>query len=168
MAEDPEAESQNSENGDRGRSLGPKKFGSGGSEGGLGMFFVGLGLSVVSLYLFFDSVRVVAGRGGWVSGMLHGGRGGLMETTSMGIIFVPFFLGVFALFTNAKQRWAWWLTGIGIAIIGVEILSRIRFFMDGKLTHLMLMFVLLAAGCGLMFRSYRDITRGIEDGKNSQ
>ena len=53
------------------------------------------------------------------------------------------------------SKWAWWLTYAGIAILVVEILSRIHFMFNTKLTHLMGMIVLFAAGCALMFRSYR-------------
>ncbi len=132
--------------------------GSGGSDGGLGQFVIGLVMSVVAVYLFFDSVLVRTDGGGMISGMMRGGRGqgGIMETTSMGILFIPFFLGVFALFVNAKQKWAWGLTYIGLGVLAVEILSRIRFVVNMKLTHLGLMLVLFAAGCAFMFRSYRE------------
>ena len=131
--------------------------GAGGTEGGMLLYFVGLGMAILAIYLFFDSVRVTTGTG-WISGMLRGGRGGggrgMWETTSMGILFVPFLIGVIILFWDASKKWAWWLTYFGIAVIAIEILSRIRFFMETKLTHLLLMFVLFAAGVGLMMRSY--------------
>ena len=90
--------------------------------------------------------------------MLGGGRGHgrMIETTSMGIVFIPFFLGVFALFVDARRKWAWILTYAGLAILGIEVLSRVRFIINTKLTHMLLMFVLFAAGCAFMFRSYRD------------
>lgn len=81
----------------------------------------------------------------------------------MGIIFVPFFLGVLALFYDSKQSWAWWLMWLGLAVIAVEILSRIRFVMDTKTTHLLGMFVLFAAGSALMIRSYREEGRAAEE-----
>ena len=132
--------------------------GSGGTDGGVAMFFFGLLMSIGAVYLFFDSVRVHTGNAGALSGMMGagGGRGRLIETTSMGILFVPFFVGVFALFVDAHRKWAWMLTYIGIAVLAIEILSRVRFVIDSKLTHVLGMFVLLAAGCALMFRSYRD------------
>jgi hypothetical protein len=131
--------------------------GAGGTEGGIGRFTIGLVLAVVAVYLFFDSVRVSTAHYGWISGLMHrsGGRG-LWETTSMGIVFAPFFIGVIALFYDAKMKWAWWLTYLGIAILAVEILSRIRFLLESKLTHLLMMIVLFAAGVGLMLRSYRE------------
>jgi len=131
--------------------------GSGGTQGGMQMFVIGMLMAIAGVYLFFDSVRVSSGHHGALSGMLGGGgnRGRLMETTSMGILFVPFFLGVFSLFVDARRKWAWMLTYVGIAILAVEVVSRVRFIIDTKLTHLLMMLVLFAAGCALMFRSYR-------------
>ncbi len=131
--------------------------GSGGTEGGTGKFLIGFGLSALALYLFFDSVRVSTADLGVFSGFArrHAG-GGMLETTSMGLLFVPFFLGVLALFYDARLKWAWALMWVGIAILVIEILSRIRFVMNMKTTHLLLMMVLFAAGAALMIRSYRD------------
>ena len=133
--------------------------GSGGTEGGTALFFVGLALSTIGGYLFFDSVRVATDVG-LISGLMRGGRGGghgLWETTSMGILFIPFLIGVIALFYDAQRRWGWWMLYIGMAVITVEVLSRIRFFMNTKLTHLLAMMVLFGAGVGLMLRSYREM-----------
>jgi len=127
----------------------------GGTEGGEGSFLGGAGLLLlgVGLYLLLDSVKVVSGGFGWFSGMGH--RGGMGDTTSMGIIFVPFFIGVAFLFVDAGKRWAWWLSGLGLAIIIVEIFSRIRFVIEVKTTHLLLILVMIAAGAGFLFRAYR-------------
>jgi len=132
------------------------KLKPGGSEGGVGMFCVGFVLAAIGLYLFFDSVRVTTGVG-IVGRVLRGGRGGggWMETTSTGILFIPFLLAIIALFYDATKRWAWWLLSIGLAIIAVEVLSRMRLLFEGKLTHLLLMFVLFGAGVGLILRSYK-------------
>ncbi|QDU94557.1 hypothetical protein [Lignipirellula cremea] len=134
-----------------------KQNGSGGTEGGLLMFGVGLGLSALAVYLFFDSVRVTTGFG-VVGRMLKaaGRGGGWMETTSTGLLFVPFLLATIALFYDASKRWAWWLLYLSLGLLAVEVLSRVRFVMDAKLTHLLLLFVLFGAGVGLMLRSYRD------------
>lgn len=128
--------------------------GPGGTEGGLGKFTIGLALAAVGVYLFFDSVRVSSGHYGWISGMMHRGRGGMWETTSMGIVFVPLVIGVIALFYDARMKWAWWLTYLGIAVLAVEITSRVRFIIESKLTHFLFMLVLFAAGVGLMLRAY--------------
>jgi hypothetical protein len=143
--------------------------GSGGTEGGTGKFLIGFGLSALALYLFFDSVRVSTADLGVFSGFArrHAG-GGMLETTSMGLLFVPFFLGVLALFYDARLKWAWALMWVGLAILVIEILSRVRFVMNMKTTHLLLMMVLFAAGAALMIRSYRDEGSGSEKSGDSQ
>ena len=127
--------------------------GSGGTEGGIGLFAVGLGLSLISLWLFLDSVQVTTAGFGWVTGVF-----GRATTTSAGIIFLPFFLGVCALFYDVRQVWAWWVTLIGLGLIVIEIVSRIQFLMTMKTSHFLLMVVLFAAGTGLMLRSYRPMS----------
>ena len=109
-------------------------------------------LFALGLYLFLDSVQVTSAPFGMISrGM---GRGGMWETTSMGIIFVPFLAGVLILFYDASKRWAWWLAGLGLAVICVEILSRVRFVLNMKTTSLLLVLGMVAAGAGLLARSY--------------
>ena len=81
----------------------------GGTEGGLGKFVLGLVLAGASLYFLFDSVLVTTRGSGWISGGIRGmrggggghGGGGMRETTSMGIVFLPFLIGLIALFYDA-------------------------------------------------------------------
>ena len=128
----------------------------GGTEGGEKAFIAGAGLLLfaLGLYLFLDSVKVTSAPFGAISGRMGRGGQGMWETTSMGIIFVPFLAGVVVLFFDAEKRWAWWLTGLGLAVIVIEIISRIRFILDMKTTHLLLVLGMIAAGAGLLLRSY--------------
>lgn len=127
----------------------------GGSDGGERAFLAGAGFVLFSLglYLFLDSVRVISAPYGLISSRMLGG-GGLGETTSMGVIFVPFLAGVMILFYDAQKSWAWWLSGLGLAVICVEILSRVRFALNMKTTSLLLVLGMVAAGAGLLTRSY--------------
>lgn len=127
----------------------------GGKDGGEVSYFVGIVLILLGGYLFFDSVRVNSGGAGWISGGIARGRGGMMETTSMGIIFVPLVAGIVALTYDASKKWPWALSGVGIVLIAIEILSRIRFVMNTKVTHLILMFAMIAVGAGLIARAVR-------------
>lgn len=130
--------------------------GSGGTPGGLSEFSIGFVLAGLAVYLFLDSVTVSTGIGVFAGG-LNGMLGGMIgSTASSGLIFLPFFIGVTALFYNANQRWGWTTMYLGIAVIVVEILSQIRFLVQMKVSHLLGVIVLLAAGTGLMLRSYRD------------
>ena len=107
----------------------------------------------LGMYLFLDSVRVESGHYGWMSGMMGRGRQG-METTSMGIVFIPFLLGVGVLFFDATKKWAWWLAALGLVIISIEILSRIRFVLDMKTTHLLMILCMVAAGGGMAMKAF--------------
>ncbi|MDB4508217.1 hypothetical protein N9051_01395 [Akkermansiaceae bacterium] len=60
----------------------------------------------LGLHLFLDSVSVTSAPFGWVSGRMGGGQG-MWETTSMGIMFVPFLAEVVVLFFDSEKRWAW-------------------------------------------------------------
>ena len=124
----------------------------GGKDGGEGLFLGGLALMIAGLYFFLDSVKVSSGQFGAISGMIGRGRQG-METTSMGIVFVPFLIGVGVLFYDSAKRWAWWLSGLGLVLIVIEMMSRIRFVMEIKTSTLLLMFILIAAGAGLVARA---------------
>jgi len=125
----------------------------GGTPGGIGLFLMGAGLALISAWFFVDSVRVVSGGFGWISR----GAGLGADTGSIGILFLPFVIAVGALFYDASKAWAWGLFGISLLIIVVEVLSRMRFFVDLKLSHLLLMLGSFAAGCGLMLRSLREL-----------
>lgn len=124
----------------------------GGTEGGTGHFLTGLGLALLALglYLFLDSVRVTSGD----FGLLSRGMRGFGTTTSMGLIFVPFFLGVTVLFVNSEKPWAWWLTLLGLLLIIVEIVSRIQFSFSIKTSHLLLIIILSASGAGFIAKAY--------------
>jgi hypothetical protein len=125
----------------------------GGKEGGEMPYIVGLILIAVGGYLFFDSVRVNSGGAGWISSGISRGRGGFMQTTSMGIVFVPLLAGIVALTYDSSKKWPWALSGLGIILIAIEILSRIRFVMNTKVTHLILMLGMIAVGAGLIARA---------------
>lgn len=130
----------------------------GGTSGGEGLFLGGIVLVGLGFWFLLDSVRVVSGGYGVFGRMMSGGRAGL-ETTSMGIIFVPFVIGVAALFFDARKRWAWVLSGLGFILLVIEILSRIQFVMNVKTSHMLLILVMIAAGAGLMAKAYRSETR---------
>lgn len=136
-----------------------KLKGSGGTEGGIGLWTAGFALAALSLWFLFDSVNVSTGTHGLFSGFMRSQFQGSFQTTSMGLIFVPFFLGVVALFYDAKWKWAWGLMYVGLGIISIEILSHIRFIMHMKSSHLLLLIVLFGAGVAMMLRSYKETPR---------
>jgi hypothetical protein len=131
--------------------------GSGGTQGGVSQFGIGFLLAAFATYIFFWSVHVTTRGTGAISGAVGRGMGGgHWETASMAILFVPLFIGVIALFYDARQKWAWYLTYFGVAVLAIDVFSRIRFEFNIKLAYLIGMIVLFCAGVGMMLRSYRD------------
>ncbi len=125
----------------------------GGTRGGIGTFFGGMALALASAYFFVDSVRVTSD--GY--GVISRGFGGFGGTGSVGVIFLPLFVAVVGLFANARARWPWVLLVIGFALIAIEILSKMNFWFNLKLSHLLIMIVSFAAGVGLILRSLREM-----------
>lgn len=120
----------------------------GGTSGGLGLFAAGSALAAVSAWFFIDSVRVTTYGGGWMSGVVGG---------STGVVFLPLAVGIIGLFYDARKTWPWIVTGIGAVILGLEIISRLNFFINLKLSHLLIMMVSFFGGIGLILRSIRTI-----------
>jgi hypothetical protein len=136
--------------------------GAGNTDGGWGKFICGAALLSLGAYLLLDSVRVVSGGGGWISGAMGRayGHSQFMETTSMGIIFLPLFIGVVAMAYDVSMKWARWLAGCGLVLIVVEMFSRIRWMMNIKTSHLVMMIGCCAIGLGLILASYRNHNQG--------
>jgi len=131
--------------------------GAGGTPGGTWLFFTGLVLAGAGLWFFLSNVHVVTRDVGFFSGAFNRGVfGGVMPAASTGIIFAPIFIGLVMLFYDARLKWGWGLFYTGLAIIVIEILSRIQFLMQMKTSNLLLMLGMIAAGMGMMLRSFRD------------
>jgi len=129
--------------------------GAGGTPGGTWLFFLGLVLAASGLWFFLSNVHVMTEPFGMVSGILGRGFGVAGPAMSTGIVFAPIFLGLVLLFYDAKLKWGWALFYVGLALIMIEILSRIRFQMGMPVSNLLLMLGMIAAGIGMMLRSLR-------------
>lgn len=130
--------------------------GSGGTEGGTLLFVGGFLLSAVGLWFFLSNVHVSTGTAGFLSGLIT--RSGF-NSASTGVVFVPMFVGLLLLFYNANSKWAWLLFYSGLVLIVIEILSRIHFLMNIKTSHLIMMLGMIAAGMGMMLRSFKDYSK---------
>lgn len=130
----------------------------GGTKGGEALFIWGLGIFLLGFgaYLFLDSVRVTTGNAGVISGLIsrRGGGGGMAGTVSNALIFTPFFLGIVILFFDATKKWAWWIAGVGLIFIIVEVISRTQFMVNLKVSHMVIILGVMASGAGLILRSY--------------
>ena len=132
--------------------------GAGGTPGGTWIFFLGLVLAASGLWFFLSNVHVMTEPFGMVSGVFGRGFGPGAAAMSTGIVFAPIFIGLVLLFYDAKLKWGWALFYVGLALILIEILSRIRFQMGMPVSNLLLMLGMIAAGIGMMLRSFRDLS----------
>ncbi len=129
-----------------GGSFGGKKFeGAGGTPGGIGEFFIGALLAAIGVYLLLNQVSVHTSF--WRFGGLANG---------FGISCLPLLLGVGTLFFNGKSVFGWLLGIGGLLFILVGILMNMDiYFQQTTLWNVLLMFILIAAGLGMIFKSLR-------------
>lgn len=118
--------------------------GPGGTPGGFGIFFLGLGMAVAGAYLLTQQVEVHSGFYSWFGG------------NAFGLTLVPLLIGIGFLFFDGKSIPGWLLTGLGTVIIVAGILTNLRiYFVPTSLFNTLMMLGLLAAGLGLVARSLR-------------
>jgi uncharacterized protein len=118
--------------------------GAGGTEGGAGLFFLGLAMAVAGGYLITNQVTVTSGFWGYF------GR------HTFGLTLLPLVAGTGVLFFDGASRLGWVLTLGGALVILLGVLMNLRiYFEPTSLFHTLLMFVLLGGGLGLLARSLR-------------
>lgn len=117
--------------------------GAGGTEGGIGTFFVGVIMLGAGLWMLFDSIHVSSGYG--MFSRYYGGSG----LITMG----PLILGIFFLFFNSKSKVGWIFSGLGLLLIITDVISSLQFFMHMKLWELVIVLVFIFGGLGLTARS---------------
>ena len=121
---------------------GARVRGAGGTPGGLGEFFVGLGMAVAGAYLLTNQVVVTSGY--W----------SLWGYNAFGLSLLPLVFGVGLLFFNGRSVAGWLLVFVGVVIIFTGILMNLQiYFQQTSLFNTILMLVLLAGGIGLVARA---------------
>ena len=121
---------------------GTRVRGAGGTPGGLGEFFVGLGMAVAGAYLLTNQVVVTSGY--W----------SLWGYNAFGLSLLPLVFGVGLLFFNGRSVAGWLLVFVGVVIIFTGILMNLQiYFQQTSLFNTILMLVLLAGGLGLVARA---------------
>ncbi len=118
--------------------------GAGGTQGGVGGFFVGLAMAVAGAYLLTQRVTVTSGFWSFWNG--H----------AFGLSLLPLVVGAGVLFYDGHSRLGWVLTLGGALIVFLGILMNLRiYFEPTSLFETLLMLVLLAGGLGLVARSLK-------------
>lgn len=118
--------------------------GAGGTEGGIGQFFLGVAMAVGGGYLLTNQVQVTSGFWGYYG------------PHTFGLSLLPLVVGVGLLFFDGGSIVGWLLTVSGAAIIFLGILMNLHiYFEQTSLFNTLVMLVLLAGGLGLVARSLR-------------
>ena len=118
--------------------------GAGGTEGGVGQFFLGLAMAVAGGYLLTNQVTVHSGFWAWFG------------PSTFGLSLLPLLAGSGLLFFDGRSRLGWLLIASGSVIILAGILVNLRiYFEPTSLFNTLIMLVLLAGGLGLLARSLR-------------
>ncbi|MFT5194117.1 MAG: hypothetical protein ACI9EW_000837 [Cellvibrionaceae bacterium] len=126
------------------------KKGAGGTPGGVGDFIFGAVLTLIALYLISNQVRVTSGFFSWRMGFGGGG------VSAFGLTMIFMIIGVVLIFIDGKSRAGWIISGGSILFTFVGIIASLRvYFASTTLFVAIGMFVLLAAGIGLMIRGVR-------------
>jgi hypothetical protein len=118
--------------------------GAGGTNGGIGLFLIGLGMAVAGGWLITNQVTVTSGFWQW------GGH------NAFGLTLIPLIIGIGLLFFNGRSIAGWLLTFCGAIIILVGIITNLEiYFRPTSLFNTLLMLALLAGGIGLVAKSLR-------------
>jgi hypothetical protein len=118
--------------------------GAGGTEGGVGLFLVGLAMAVGGAYLLTQQVMVTTGFWGWFG------------PSTFGLSLLPLIVGIGILFFDGRSVLGWALAAGGAVIIFLGILMNLRvYFAPTSLFNTLVMLALLAGGLGLVARSLR-------------
>jgi hypothetical protein len=118
--------------------------GAGGTEGGVGEFFLGLAMALGGGYLLTNQVTVSSGFWGWFG------------PNTFGLTLLPLVVGCGLLFFDGKSRLGLFLAAGGALIVLLGVLMNLRiYFEPTSLFNTLLMLVLLAGGLGLVARSLK-------------
>lgn len=124
---------------------------AGGTPGGAGSFFLGLGMILAGGYLFLKSVRVYY-LFGFGYPLMH--LAGVRVTS--GMMLLPLILGLGMVFYNGRSALGWLLFLGNLLAICVGVIASIDFSLAGmSLLDLLIILGLLAGGAGLFLRSLR-------------
>jgi uncharacterized protein len=118
--------------------------GAGGTQGGIGLFLIGLAMTISGAYMLTNRVMVTSGF--WQ----------LWGYNTFGLSLLPLIAGIGILFFNGKSIAGWLLLFVGIVIIFTGILMNLQIYFEStSLFNTIMMLVLLAGGIGLVARSLK-------------
>ena len=128
--------------------------GAGGTDGGIGRFFLGLVMIIGGGYLFLNAIRVTHN---FSMGYGIFNVGGMSVTS--GMVLIPFIFGVGIIFYNSKNFLGWLLAGGSLVMLFFGIISSINFrFSHMSAFQLFTILILLVGGIGLFLSSLKKLS----------
>ncbi|MCU0589169.1 MAG: hypothetical protein MUF52_13570 [Syntrophobacteraceae bacterium] len=126
--------------------------GAGGTEGGIGRFFIGLIMMMAGGYLLLHNIQVSFGFGlGYRMFDFYG-----MGITS-GMVMFPFMFGVGLIFYNSGSVLGWLLTLATLVMLIFGVIAQTSFHLRNMTAfELLTILVLLVGGLGLFLSSLRN------------
>lgn len=125
--------------------------GAGGTEGGIGRFFLGLIMMIGGGYLFLNNIHITTGFGAGYA-LLHVFGVGITG----GMVLIPFIFGVGMIFFNGRNPLGWILAAASLIMLGFGVISQMHFqFRNMSAFDLIIILVLLVGGIGLFLSSLR-------------
>lgn len=125
--------------------------GAGGSDGGTGLFLLGLAMMVAGGYLLLNGI-IIRPQFGLGMGLFR--MGGVQVTT--GMVLIPFIFGVVMIFYNARLWVGWALAAGSLVAIVAGVIASIQLTL-GRMSvfDLLVILVLFFGGLGLFLRSLK-------------
>ena len=129
--------------------------GAGGSDGGIGRFFIGLAMMIAGGYLFLNAIRVTH-HFSFGHAMFSWGSFNLTS----GMTMIPFIFGIGIIFYNSRSILGWILTCASLIMLGFGIISTIQFSLRSMSAYeLTAILTLMLGGLGLFLSSLRDFEK---------
>ncbi len=129
--------------------------GAGGTEGGIGQFFLGFVMMCGGFYMLLNAIVVTSSFG--FGARLYGwpGMGGSTGITG-GMLMIPFILGVGMIFYNYKNYFGWLLAVGALAALIIGVIASVQMNLRSMSAfELIVILVLAIGGLGLFLRSLR-------------
>lgn len=129
--------------------------GAGGTDGGIGHFFIGLAMMCGGFYLLLEAITVTSSFGFGYRLYTLSGFGGSYGVTS-GMVMLPFIFGIGMIFYNAKNIIAWLLTCGSLIALVFGVIASLHFsFRTMSAFDLITILVLSVGGLGMFLRSLK-------------